>query len=117
MNCKALDIDSYMTMFPGLPYTTAVYVRWVSGVLCTAVCYPVLHTYGLDSHFLPLLPVAISMFAALGVVLAFKKRQLVMAVLAVVLLVSLASLFLLWIQVTQCFSLHIYISKQLSEYS
>ncbi|XP_005097139.1 uncharacterized protein LOC101863811 [Aplysia californica] len=84
--------------YMGLPYTTAIYVRWVSGSLCTLLCYPVLHTYGLDSHFLPLLPVAIAMFAALGVVLAFKRRRMIMAVLALVLLSSLAALFLLWIQ-------------------
>lgn len=64
----------------GLPYTTAIYMRWVSGLSCTVLCYPVLQAYGLDSHFLPLLPVAIAMFAALGVVLAFKKRRMIMAV-------------------------------------
>ncbi|CAL1543051.1 unnamed protein product, partial [Lymnaea stagnalis] len=58
----------------------------------------VLYAYGLDSHFLPLLPVAIAIFAALGVVLAFKKRKVVMGVLALVLVTSLIALFLLWIQ-------------------
>ncbi|CAG5134349.1 unnamed protein product [Candidula unifasciata] len=82
----------------GLPYSTAVYVRWGSGVSCTLLCYPVLQAFGLDSHFLPLLPVAIGIFAALGVVLAFKKRRVVMAVLAVVLVTSLVALFILWIQ-------------------
>ncbi|KAH9500626.1 hypothetical protein Btru_077150 [Bulinus truncatus] len=82
----------------GLPYRTSIYVRWVSGIICTCMSYPVLHAYGLDSHFLPLLPVAIAIFAALGVVLAFKKRKVVMGVLALVLAMSLIALFTLWIQ-------------------
>ncbi|RUS76742.1 hypothetical protein EGW08_015498, partial [Elysia chlorotica] len=82
----------------GLPFTTAIYVRWASGVLCTSICYPVLKAYGFDSHFLPLLPVAIAIFATLGVVLAFKKRRVIMAGLAFVLITSLIGLFVLWIQ-------------------
>ncbi|GFO15243.1 hypothetical protein PoB_004174800 [Plakobranchus ocellatus] len=82
----------------GLPYSTAIYVRWGSGIVCTAICYPVLKAFGFDSHFLPLLPVAIAIFATLGVVLAFKKRQVIMAGLAFVLVTSLIALFVLWIQ-------------------
>ncbi|GFS27276.1 hypothetical protein ElyMa_005253100 [Elysia marginata] len=82
----------------GLPFTTAIYGRWASGLVCTAICYPVLKAYGFDSHFLPLLPVAIAIFATLGVVLAFKKRQVIMAGLAFVLISSLIGLFVLWIQ-------------------
>nr|KAI8758437.1 hypothetical protein BgiMline_009061 [Biomphalaria glabrata] len=82
----------------GLPTRTSINVRWISGIICTSLSYPVLHAYGLDSHFLPLLPVAIGIFAALGVVLAFKKKKVAMGVLALVLALSLIALFILWIQ-------------------
>lgn len=84
--------------YMGLPFTTAIYIRWASGIVCTSICYPVLKAFGFDSHFLPLLPVAIAIFATLGVVLAFKKRRVIMAGLAFVLITSLIGLFMLWIQ-------------------
>ena len=65
----------------GMSYSTAVYTRWVSGIFLTVLCYPALRFYGLDSHFLPLLPVAIAMFAALGVVMASRKKTYTLFVL------------------------------------
>lgn len=82
----------------GMSYSTAIYTRWVSGVALTGLCYPALRFYGLDSHFLPLLPVAIAMFAALGVVMALKKKTYTLFVLSMVLVGCLSLLFLLWVQ-------------------
>ncbi|GAB1597902.1 uncharacterized protein LOC115211136 [Argonauta hians] len=60
----------------GVSYQLVVRLRWLSGMITTLLCYPILNYYGLTSHYLPWLPAGIAAHVAFGVFLSsirFKK--------------------------------------------
>ncbi|ESP03990.1 hypothetical protein LOTGIDRAFT_230266 [Lottia gigantea] len=77
----------------GLQYSLVIKMRYISGAAATLLCYPVLQTFGLISHFLPWLPVSIVGFSILGIVLSWKKHKIV----AISLMVALTVLMFYWI--------------------
>ncbi|KAK6187462.1 hypothetical protein SNE40_005486 [Patella caerulea] len=77
----------------GIPFSLVIKVRYTGGTAASLLCYPVLQAFGLVSHFLAWLPVAIVGFSILGIVLSMKKYKGI----AMGLMTALTVLLVYWI--------------------